>query len=422
MSFYQKYDLERMLADGPVKTFRAVEIGTGKPVFLHLFGPEGLSMLSSMLRKLMGPSGTPVKPLLETGDFSGSSYAVTEVLPTFSNFRDWLETVSRAPQAPEPSPPKAVEVAPTPSESESDAKSEPGEFTRIFGPMPDLLAKPPKATPPAPAVEETKSEPGEFTLLFGPVPERLPAPPVKPVVAAAPPPLPPTPPLTPPRPAPSAAVVKPSPPPVPVPAPLPNADLPAWPKPGPEPKVIDDFGRMTARTTSPVKGAPKNSWPDAGGSKGDFLENSDLLSPMLSSESIDIESEQARAARSQQPESRPFQGIGEFTSVFGPQTMSKVAPRPEVSTNTSASGLFDSPDQGPSSPGGTKKPKEKQLVADDYAVTTALPKNSIQAAPAPVAQSPAPPIPEPKQDRMMMVIGVAGGAIVVTLLLILVRC
>ena len=48
MSFYKKYELDRLIADGEAKTFRAVENATGRVVFLHLFNPSGQPLLAAM--------------------------------------------------------------------------------------------------------------------------------------------------------------------------------------------------------------------------------------------------------------------------------------------------------------------------------------------------------------------------------------
>ncbi len=63
-------------------------------------------------------------------------------------------------------------------------------------------------------------------------------------------------------------------------------------------------------------------------------------------ESINIEEEQARAARSAAPEAKPFQAPSEFTRMFGPEEgAARVLPptQPKGPRTTSASGLFGPP-------------------------------------------------------------------------------
>ena len=90
MSFYKKYELDRLMADGEAKSFRAVENSTGRMVFLHLFNPSGQPLLAALKSKLGGVKGKPVAPLIELGEFAGAPYAVTEALEPFGNLRDWI--------------------------------------------------------------------------------------------------------------------------------------------------------------------------------------------------------------------------------------------------------------------------------------------------------------------------------------------
>ena len=175
MSFYTRYELERLIADGEAKTFRATESATGRIVFLHLFNPSGQALLADLKAKLVGTGGKPVPPLLEIGEFAGSQYAVTEFSEPFSGLRDW---VSRQP-APASRPP-APPVAAAPSRGLLD--EEPGEFTKLFPPSA------PASRPPAP------QEAGDFTRAFGGIPPKAPdraKPPARmPPLPPSPPPLP----------------------------------------------------------------------------------------------------------------------------------------------------------------------------------------------------------------------------------------
>src|ERR1039458_4798814 len=90
MSFYKKYELERLIADGEAKTFRAIENSTGRSVYLHLFNPSGQRLLAILKSKLGSVPGKPVAPLLEIGEFAGSTYAVTLLIEPFSGLREWV--------------------------------------------------------------------------------------------------------------------------------------------------------------------------------------------------------------------------------------------------------------------------------------------------------------------------------------------
>src|ERR1035438_5736237 len=90
MSFYKKYELQRLIADGEAKTFRAIENSTGRLVYLHLFNPTGQRLLGILRSKLGSVPGKPVAPLLEIGEFAGSTYAVTLPIEPFSGLREWV--------------------------------------------------------------------------------------------------------------------------------------------------------------------------------------------------------------------------------------------------------------------------------------------------------------------------------------------
>src|ERR1017187_4636195 len=114
MSFYKKYELERLIADGEAKTFRAIESASGRTVFLHLFNPGGKALLADLKAKLLGAGGKPVPPLVEIGEFAGSQYAVTESSAPFSGLREWVNRLPEAVPAPSPAPPKPASRPPAP--------------------------------------------------------------------------------------------------------------------------------------------------------------------------------------------------------------------------------------------------------------------------------------------------------------------
>src|SRR5579872_5400114 len=144
MSFYEKYDLTRLIGDGDAKTFRAVENSTGRIVFVHLFNPSGQELLGV----LRSGSGAPV---IEIGEFAGSSYAVTEVIEPFASLRDWVETRSWAgtPSA----PPVAAPVAPAKPGPVPEPVED--EFAKLFQTSAAKTVPPP---PPAAPAEPERDE------------------------------------------------------------------------------------------------------------------------------------------------------------------------------------------------------------------------------------------------------------------------
>ena len=255
MSFNSRYQLERLLADGAAKTFRAVENSSGRTVLLHVFNPEGRSLFDQIAAGCRDAEGGLKAPLIETGDFQGSPYAVTELIDPFTDLRTWAEGAvpSLAPAPPAPASPGPRTPA-----------AGPGEFTRMFAvPTPGT---PPVEVPP-------KREMGAFTAEFFAKSE-----------------TPPTPPVTP----------QPS----------------AWPaKPSAEPPKLPDDLELPANKPAAKPQQPK--WPESS-RPAIANEISDLFGPSLKGEHIDVEAEQARAAQAARVENKPFQRAGTFTKMFGP--------------------------------------------------------------------------------------------------------
>ena len=328
MSFYKKYELDRLMADGEAKSFRAVESATGRLVFLHMFNPSGQPLLAALKSKLAGVKGKPLAPLIEIGEFAGAPYAVTEAIEPFGNLRDWIAAnvtasnpLLKEDSSPSLAAPTEVPVTkpPAPVPPSGLLPDGPGEFTRRFETPRDHS---PLLPPP---VRQGPEVPGEFTRLFETPQDHPPL---------LPPPV---------RPAPSAgglvaddageftrffqpsakAPQRPLPPLVgPPAAPPESARAPLWPPPSPH--SSDATGQFTR-----------------------------LFGSRLGGEAIDIEKEHASAARSAPPENKPFQAAGEFTRMFGPQgepgapVPPRDAPPPSLNTSSrlsSASGMFGSPE------------------------------------------------------------------------------
>ncbi|MGD0873034.1 MAG: hypothetical protein ABSB88_26105 [Bryobacteraceae bacterium] len=212
MSFYKKYELQRLIADGEAKTFRAIENSTGRLVYLHLFNPSGQRLLAILKSKLGSVPGKPVPPLLEIGEFAGSTYAVTLPIEPFSGLREWvalnldtsdpkmaetsplLIAPSQAAPAeatpvpplvsetPAPPPPPPIPSPPPVAEPPGLLADQAGEFTRMFvavppakdQPMPPAAPPPPSPIPSPPPVAEPPGlladQAGEFTRMFVAVP------------------------------------------------------------------------------------------------------------------------------------------------------------------------------------------------------------------------------------------------------------
>lgn len=169
MSFYSRYQLEKLVADGPVKTFRALENATGRAVLLHLLDAGSRSLYDAIAAGCRDAQGLAKAPLIEMGEYAGSLYVVTETIEPFTDLRTWVARTWPG-LSPAPPPPVAPEIR---------SPSGPGEFTRMFG-LRGAGALPVEVPPLAPP----KREMGAFTAEFFARSEALPAAP--PPVSAQP--------------------------------------------------------------------------------------------------------------------------------------------------------------------------------------------------------------------------------------------
>ena len=365
MGFYQKYELDRLIADGEVRSFRATENATGRLVFLHLFNPEGQPLVAALKAKLAKDPLRPTAPLVELGEFAGSPYAVTEPVTPFTSFREWLAQIPEPPSGPHRRT-KFLRRVPRPKPPASAPHEKTDEFARLF-------EKPAKPDPP-------RSGPGEFTKLFA---------------RSTPRDKPPTPPPAKPKPAGEITQL--------------FGPSPDRTGPKPLPPEQDEFSKLFGGPKQPPirqKAPPPSSRIDTG-------EFSSLFGLGSTSDSINIEEEQARAAKNASPESRPFQGPSEFTRVFGPQGGSpRAASKPRARTIGSASGLFGA--RGPK--GRIPKPPgpaEAEKGPGEY--TRVIARATLDTKQPGAAQlMPAPP---PKRGLM---IGLAIFAVVLVIVVIVV--
>ncbi len=354
MSFYQKYELERLIADGEIKTFRATENISGRLVFLHLFNPEAQPVLVALRGRFAQDPLHLTPPLIALGEFAGNPYSVTEPIAPFTNLREWLGIAASptpVPQAPitKPTVEKTDSFARLFTDSKpapAPARPEPGEFTSFFGSSP-AASKPQPASQPAS---------GEFTSWFG-----QPAPPSK----SAP------------------------------------------------PAQTDEFSEMFGAPAQPASRPPAPA-----SASEDTSQFTRLFGSGPSGEAINIEEEQARAARNAPPESRPFQAPTEFTRVFGPQPGAGSGPdtQPRLLTLRGASGLFrsarDQKARLPKSPAATpdeKSPGEYTRMM----VRASVPDGVLPPVPQPIA-------PAAPRRGPMIALSIVVGVLVVIIVVVVV--
>jgi len=476
MSFYKKYELDRLIADGEAKTFRAVENSTGRAVFLHLFNPSGQPMLAVLKSKLGGDTGRPVPPLIEVGEFAGNPYAVTEAIEPFHNLREWISANVTAsnPLLKEDSSPSlalpeetALPQSAPPPPSNQLLTDGPGEFARSHVPPP--AAAPPvsdasdefgrmfeipkkERTPVSPAPAGLVAEvPGEFTSLFQPPQQRstpspppAPRPPAGGLVAEAPGEftsllLPPQQRSTPSPPPPAASLVTEEPgeftslfhPPqqrsTAAPPPAPVAE-----KPGEFTNPLQLSPQRTPSAPAPPGNPRPALWPppapEASAETGQFTR---LFGSRLPGEAIDIEKEHANASLATPPENRPFQAAGEFTRMFGPEgakgpsTPAGPEPPPFDHTSTrlsSASGMFgDSEYLAKIAAEALSGGQPADSAPGEYTRFFDAPKQQAQGPSQPTA--PAAPLPEAvpaKKSHRDLVMIVAAVVVLVALVVVVI--
>lgn len=401
MSFYMRYELSRLIREEEAKTFAGIRRDTGDAVFLHLIA-QGAAGIPAGLLELIGQAEA-AGAILESGDFAGTRYLVTQPIEPFYGLRAWLQNIAEGsssrnplrpptaerkpaaqpappppPQAPPFRPPEAsrppVEPAAPPPRSRPEppslpsstpsrpAGAGPSEFTLLFGdprkktqPAPE--SRTPGRTPPTDEFDSyfsggNKGAPrgpvtppagkaGEFTSLFGKGES-----PLKPSSGGrpAPPPLPESHgPFDTSVPAPPTSLPSRTPPP-----------LPSWRPQAPE-TGIGEFDKVFHPPAPPPKPEPpppedaEPMWPDfAASAPADKQEGESQFTRFFGSaipgEEIDIAAEQARNA-GVKDDAAPFQPAGGFTRVFGPDPGAKTPPpppppRPGKAGNMGASQMF----------------------------------------------------------------------------------
>ncbi|HTB15866.1 MAG TPA: hypothetical protein VK752_30055 [Bryobacteraceae bacterium] len=360
MSFYSRYQLERLLADGPAKTFRAVENSSGRPVFLHLFDPEGRLLFDTIAARFRDSAGRLTPPLIETGEFAGALYAVTEIIDPFVNLTAWAESVASglvAAPAPKPEPRPIA----------GSSTKEPGEFTRMFALQ---QGAPPAEIQPKPVVSPgSDKEPGAFTREF--------------MVHA------PTPP-----------VVQP-----------PRAGQSAWPQAPPQtPPILKP---------EPPKAPEIPMWPESQPGRSNDI--SDLFGAALPGEHVDVEAEQARAAGLATPDKKPFRRAGTFTRMFGPGAPRKTVSSPERAPKTISS-FFDSGlDLGKpkAAPPDSKIEAREKTGPGEYTRMMAIPQqNEEPVQPLPPPAQMAVPSAEPRANRALVVAFVLVGVLFIAVIIL----
>jgi hypothetical protein len=163
-SFQGKYEVVSALSDGESRSFRALQISSGRPVLVHHLAagqtPSPQPDLASLIFKFLRcASAEESRNFLDMGEDEGRIFVVTADVPECLDLRQWLQSVTEAHAGKEGDAQLAGEVTPDLSKI---------EFTRNFTtkvlrqishfpvsePAPPSPA-PPAAQPPVPAPEKS---------------------------------------------------------------------------------------------------------------------------------------------------------------------------------------------------------------------------------------------------------------------------
>lgn len=415
MSFFQRYELLRLLENGEARTFRARQRETQRVVLLHMLpsGPSSGKTGGNSLAQRVQEIGAGTD-LLEVGEFSGLVYAVTEDVEPFPGLRVWLDKPRNAPPPPvdliertrsldeqfeslfaEEKPPVKPPPPPPPPKQDPPPPAPPRE-------------EPPKREPPVkePPAEPPAREPGEFTRMFA-VPAIRPEQPLPDLLDEE--------------------------------KPSPKDDAPGFtamfqavePPPASDPlggatrkMEAADAGEFTSQFFA---GSRAGSGAGTGAKRTDSGDDFDrFFGPGLKGDGMNIEAEQAREARTPQPDARPFAKPGKFTKVFGPggkrEAQQPEPPPRRTTTAGSVSQMFAVPDL-PKPPVTQAPPADPSAPKTKGEYTRMMQAHKLEAqppaAPPPVAAAPA---AEKKANKLWLWIGIGVGvatilAVVVILLL-----
>jgi hypothetical protein len=113
VGIFDRFELLELLRDDGIRTFRARETATGKPVQVHLFPLATAQNVASLARLDHLPERSR-RNILDRGEQAGVPYVVTRPLGDRPNFREWLAAQESTPDqvSDETTPPPVERLAP----------------------------------------------------------------------------------------------------------------------------------------------------------------------------------------------------------------------------------------------------------------------------------------------------------------------
>ena len=202
MSFYRKYELERLVQKTEPKTFRAHEVSGGRAVYLHMLGGMDAATRARLLQRVHGLMSAGNPAILDIDDSEFAPYVGTGVIERFDGLLAWLDNLPVMPGQVPAAKPAALPMQPASAAAPPTETfhQRPAPASSMPPPVPPRAPAPPiarSAPPPAPVAPPAASsmppasEPGEFTRMFagtGANPAAAPAaPPAQPAASPRPP-------------------------------------------------------------------------------------------------------------------------------------------------------------------------------------------------------------------------------------------
>ncbi len=182
VSLYERFELLDLDRDDGVKTFKAREISTGRPVKVHLFVHADAPIQVALLKAIDRLPDSERSRIIERGRHEGTPYVVTDRLVEYPGLSEWVQAAAKLkkpaletagawklpaqPVAPPPAAPP--EPGAPPSLNRQFAELFPTAERPILAPDTALSPPPSPATkaPPPAALAVPADEPGEFTRMF----------------------------------------------------------------------------------------------------------------------------------------------------------------------------------------------------------------------------------------------------------------
>ncbi len=375
MSLETSYEVQEMLRDDGVQTFRAKEKATGRGLELHLFPPFGRPENKLLFERVKGLPLETRRKFLDIGIDGSTPYVVTDPLPPGRTFKAWVEELISGVQKASFATTAPIDPIPTPPSAQDGVQILQAGQWRTGTPIPDSLVwKPPAPPPPPPAPPPLPPEFSWVPTDDSTVVMRIP--PVAPSAPTPPAPPPPTVTAAPVQLGEFTALFQ---------APDLKSDLFATqaapaPPPAPSPSVGEFTGLFQSHKPSADLEGFQQAPPPAA---APVFASPTLASPTLAAPIFVAPST---------PQAAPPQEVGEFTRMFQAPTIPQAAPPPPVAAPM------------PPPPAASQTPFFRQPEPQETGEFTKFFENPLK--PAPMSSQPQsaafepPPPPPPAPHRV----------------------